>query len=270
MTPDTRADQRTRAARDNALGHHVVQRSAFRPGKVVGLLPVHLFLLAGWARAAAEKIIDPRWWTTEHLRDFLVDQRPHMLPWFGWLSDHLLVRFAPQVAITVLGMQVGIVVCLAMNRRVSQALWAGVLLNVCFTMAGKVNPSAFYLVMQLTMLFAISRTVSRQVAVRRAGVWLTLAALTLPFARTIHPREVIDDPALMLAFVAALAAVTTLARAMPLDDLMTSAQRWRLRRSTDAWLRRWPGAASQGQESLKPAASVADSPHDGPGGYQSA
>ncbi|MGA9278729.1 MAG: hypothetical protein WBV89_17380 [Ilumatobacter sp.] len=37
------------------------------------------------------------------------------------------------------------------------------------------------------------------------------AALVAPCARTLHPAEVVDDPALMLSFVSVLAAVTTVA-----------------------------------------------------------
>ena len=67
-----------------------------------------------------------------------------------------------------------------------------------FTMAGRVNPSAFYLVMQVTLLFALSRPVGARIALRRAAVWLVPAAMFAPFARTIEPAHVIDDPALML------------------------------------------------------------------------
>ncbi len=233
------------------------------------LLPIHLFLLAGWARAAAEKVIDPRWWSSEHLREFLDEQRPHMLPWFGWLSDHVLTPLAPQVAITVLGMQIGIVICLATNHRVNQALWAGIVLNLCFTMAGRVNPSAFYLVMQVTMLFALSRPVPRAVALRRAGVWLTLAALVVPFARTLHPREVIEDPALMLAFLATVAAVTTVAGAIPLQDMVEWVERTGPGRTIVKVLRTRLGVDLPWDPDLKQEELRVDTQPDGPDGHES-
>ncbi len=262
MTPGARLDR-------HDSGPHDSQDQSARPkderrmNTAVLLLPVHLFLIVGWGRAAAEKVIDPRWWTSQALREFLAAQRPHMLPWFGWLSDNLLVRFAPQVAITVLGMQIGIVICLVTNHRVRQALWAGVVLNVCFTMAGKVNPSAFYLVMQLTMLFALSRSISREVALRRAGIWLSIAAVVLPFAETVHPRDVIDDPALMLAFVASLAAVTTLARSIPIDEMVAMAERTAVGRSAVEQLRRRVGFPGGTEQNLKKAVVDADSSGNG-------
>ncbi len=56
-------------------------------------------------------------------------------------------------------------------------------------------------------------------------LWLIPAALVAPFARTLHPAEVIDDPALMLSFVSILAAVTTVAilnRTSELIDMAAS------------------------------------------------
>jgi hypothetical protein len=228
------------------------------------LLPLHLFLLAGWTRAAAEKVINPSWWSSEHVREFLDEQRPHMLPWFGWLSDQVLTPLAPQVGITVLGMQIGIVICLATNHRVKQALWVGIVLNLCFTMAGRVNPSAFYLVMQVTMLLALSRPAQREVALRRAGVWLTFAALMAPFARTLHPREVIEDPALMLAFLAAIAAATTVTRAIPLEDMVEWVERTGPGRIVVNVLRTRLGDETSLDIALKQQAQPADSQPNGP------
>jgi len=185
----------------------------------VELLPLKLFLLSGWGRAAIEKLIDPEWWSAQYLRDFLAGQRPHMLVWFRWLSDALLEPFAPQVAITVLVTQLAIAICLVCNFKLREALWAGIVLNLCFTMAGRVNPSAFYLVMQVAMLFALSRPTSVIVAVRRASLWMVPALLVLPFARTLHPAEVIDDPALMISFIAVVAAITTLVRGVGAGQL---------------------------------------------------
>ena len=180
-------------------------------GKLTLLLPLQLFLAAGWFRAGVEKVIDPSWWTGAHLLGFLEEQRTHMLPFFVPFADHVVEPIAPVVAWIVVWTQLSIAICLVTNRHVKPALWAGIVLNLCFTMAGRVNPSAFYLVMQVTLLFALSRPVAPRIALRRAALWLVPAAVFLPFARTIQPAEVIDDPALMISFMAALAAVTTVA-----------------------------------------------------------
>jgi hypothetical protein len=44
------------------------------------------------------------------------------------------------------------------------------------------------------------------------ALWLVLALVHAPYVRTLEPAGVIEDPALMLMFVAVLAAVNTLLR----------------------------------------------------------
>ncbi len=180
-------------------------------GRTAILVPLYLFLIAGWLRAGVEKVIDPSWWTGEYLVGFLDEQQPHMLPFFAPFADHVLEPLAPVVAWIVVWMQLAIPICLITNRYARPALWAGIVLNLCFTMAGRVNPSAFYLVMEVTLLFALSRPIGPKIALRRAALWLVPAALFAPFARTVHPADVIDDPALMLSFLSLVAAVTTVA-----------------------------------------------------------
>ncbi len=215
-------------------------RPTARRASAALLLPLQLFLAAGWLRAGVEKVIDPSWWTGDALLRFLDEQATEMLPYFTPFSDHVVAPWAGGVAWLVALTQLAIGVCLLANRHVRAALWAGVLLNVCFTMAGRVNPSAFYLVMEAALLLALSRPVAVRIAQRRALLWVILGAASLPFARTLHPAEVIDDPALMLAFVPMLVAVTTLAMATSsgsLDDLA----RWylpSLQRSSDHVRRR--------------------------------
>ena len=177
------------------------------------LLPLQLFLAAGWLRAGVEKVIDPGWWTGQGLLGFLDEQRPEMLPYFGPFADGVIEPWAGGVAWLVLVVQLVVGGCLLTNRHVRPALWAGVILNVSFVMAGRVNPSAFYLVMEAALLLALSRLVSVRIAHRRAVLWVFVGALSLPFVRTLHPAEAIDDPALMLAFVPMLVAVATVAMA---------------------------------------------------------
>lgn len=175
------------------------------------MLPLRLFLATGWLRAGIEKVIEPTWWSGESLAVFLDEQRPSMLPFFRGFSDGLVSPYSGAVAWLVVEAQIAIGLCLLLGRYTRLALWAGVVLNVTFVMAGRVNPSAFYLVMEMVLLFALSRPVPTRVAIRRAALWCVPAVAALPFARTIDPAEVIDDPALMLSFVSGVAAITTLA-----------------------------------------------------------
>jgi thiosulfate dehydrogenase [quinone] large subunit len=211
-----------------------------RPGRRLlgATLPLQLFLAAGWLRAGVEKVIAPDWWTGDSLRGFLEEQRPHMLPWFRPLADGIFDPLAPVVAWAVLWIQLGIGACLLTNRHVQRALWAGIALNVCFVMAGRVNPSAFYLVMEVALLFALSRAVGETIAVRRAIAWLVPATLLAPFARSLHPAAAIDDPALMLAFLCVIAAITTIVTSIPLERIIDIAERHPVARLVVATIRR--------------------------------
>ena len=53
--------------------------------------------------------------------------------------------------------QVAIALSIATGWFIRPGLWAGVVLNVVFIACGRVNPSAFYLVMELALLFALER-----------------------------------------------------------------------------------------------------------------
>lgn len=171
------------------------------------LLPIQLFLAAGWLRAGVEKIISGDWWTGAELDRFLVEQQPHMIDFFPAIVDVAIAPLALPISWIVMAMQVLIGVALLTGRRIELALWGGVLLNTTFVLAGAVNPSAFYLMMQLVLLLALAPRVAWRTSVARAVAWFAAAAAMVPFVRTVDPALVIDDPASMLAFAAALTGV---------------------------------------------------------------
>jgi thiosulfate dehydrogenase [quinone] large subunit len=183
------------------------------------LLPLRLFLAAGWLRAAAEKVIEPNWWHGQKLRSFLDSQHHDALPFFRPVMDNVIFPYAVQVAAIVAVLQILIGLALVVGRPLRLALWTGVALNVVFVMCGKVNPSAFYLVMEAALLYAVStghlgrgtRTpTARSFLVM--GAWVAVAGAMAPFVRTLQPAEVIEDPAMMLVFLSLVMAGTTFAR----------------------------------------------------------
>src|SRR4051794_15646909 len=119
------------------------------------LLPLRLFLAAGWLRASAEKLIDPAWWNGTTLRGFLEAQRHDALPFFRPVMQSVFLPFVTQIAVIVAVGQLLIGLAIAIGRPLRFALWCGVVLNVVFVMCGKVNPSAFYLVMEAALLYSI-------------------------------------------------------------------------------------------------------------------
>ncbi len=186
---------------------------------VVVLLPLRLFLAAGWLRAGAEKLIDPQWWTGAKLRTFVGAQHDAALPFFRPVMDGLIAPNAQFVAIVVVVTQLMCGLAIAIGKPLRPALRWVFLMNVVFIMTGKVNPSAFYLVMEIVLLFAIADGVisvrpsspSRR-TVAAAAVSAGLAAAAVPYIRTIEPAKVIEDPAMMLTFTGFIITVTLLLR----------------------------------------------------------
>jgi uncharacterized membrane protein YphA (DoxX/SURF4 family) len=186
---------------------------------VVVLLPLRLFLAAGWLRAGAEKLIDPKWWSGAKLRTFVGAQHDAALPFFRPVMNGLIAPNAQFVAIVVVVTQLLCGLAIAIGKPLRPALRWVFLMNVVFIMSGKVNPSAFYLVMEIVLLFAIADGVisvrpsapSRR-TVAAACASLGLGAAVVPYIRTIEPAKVIDDPAMMLTFTAFIITVTLLLR----------------------------------------------------------
>jgi thiosulfate dehydrogenase [quinone] large subunit len=183
------------------------------------LLPVRIFLAAGWLRAGAEKVIDPAWWHGAVLRGFLAKQHSAAIPFFRPVMERLIAPAAIVVALTVMVTQLLCGVMIASGKKMKLALRWAFLMNVTFILAGRVTPSAFYLVLELVLLFAIADgvlsttpTVPSRSTFAAAGISVLLAAIFVPYIRTIQPAEVIEDPAMMLMFIGLVTAATLVVR----------------------------------------------------------
>lgn len=211
------------------------------------LLPLRVFIAVGWLRASTEKLIDPSWYEGSALREFITDQlswSQEAFPFYGWLMQHVLLPNATAVGLGVMTLQLVIGVAILVGMVTNGALIAGLALNVSFLMAGVPNPSAFYVVIQLVLLFggagavlgvdarlsqrvtnpllvAPSKLMAGDLRKRRrvfrliAVVCAALAVAMLPFVSTLDPAHVVDDPALILLTMflvgAAMAGVSAVA-----------------------------------------------------------
>ncbi|MEP7202212.1 MAG: hypothetical protein ABI894_06355 [Ilumatobacteraceae bacterium] len=183
------------------------------------LLPLRIFLAAGWLRAGAEKLIDPHWWSGHKLAIFVNQQHNEALPFFRPVMTNVITPAAQTVAIIVVLTQLACGVAIAIGKPLRLALRWGFLMNVVFIMAGRVNPSAFYLIMEIVLLLAIADgtigvrpTLPSWRTIVTAGMFAGLALAVTPYIRTIEPSKVIDDPAMMLAFLGFVVTVTLLVR----------------------------------------------------------
>ncbi len=185
----------------------------------MALFPVRIFLAVGWIRAGAEKLVDRSWWTGDNLHLYMSGVRQDSIPFFLPVMDHAIAPMSIPIAFVVMASEIAIGAAIVLGRGMRWALRWGVVLNLVFVLSGTVNPSAFYLVMELVLLFAIAdgiigvkaKTPSQRSFVV-AGAAFAFAGALVPYIRTIEPARVIADPAMMLAFVSVLFGGTVMLR----------------------------------------------------------
>lgn len=217
------------------------------------LLPLRIFIGLGWLRAAAEKLINPGWYDGSELTAFLTGQlgwSQEAFPFYGTLMESVFIPNATALGLAVIVLQLFAGITILTGSFTNAGLWAGLLMNVNFILAGVPDPSAFYIVIQLVLFFGAAGAVlgmdarrSRRhhhpllvastawevddTAQRRrvygglAVVSVALAAVMAPYVSTIDPATVVEDPAMILVtlalFAAGAAAVRAIGSTPPLE-----------------------------------------------------
>jgi hypothetical protein len=185
----------------------VLDRVAGLPSWVV---LTQLFIGLGWLRAVAEKVIEPGWWTGHVIDDFVVDHQHATLGWYQPFVEGVVTPAAPVIALAVVLGQLVAAISLTTGKRLLLGLSVGMFLNLNFLAAGAVTPSAFYLLAQGAIALWMAELKPSAAATRALGAVaataIFLAAASLPFVSTVHPHDVIEDPAVMFAFGGSLAA----------------------------------------------------------------
>lgn len=169
------------------------------------LLPVRLFLALIWGRAAIEKSIDAGWWSGDELRSALREEQAGTVPIFEPVLERVVGPVVVAVAVALVAAQLACAVAFATGRHLRLALFAAITMNVCFVLAGRVNPSIFYLVMELTLVIAITggviggrRPRSPRWTAAFAIASFGAAGALAPSVRTLRPTGMLGDPALVL------------------------------------------------------------------------
>jgi|GEM_PF-6130672 len=176
-------------------------RFASRPGWVA---MTELFLAIAWLRSVGAKIFLTEWWTGAELKDFIVENEAHTIAWYEPVLDTLVVDNAAAWAGLVLALEVAIAVALLSSVRMGFGLVAALFLNVNFVLVGATNPSVFYLLLQLALVLWMLESADNPATSQR---WLRamvfggaiFALACIPYATTMHPDRVVDDPGLVLA-----------------------------------------------------------------------
>jgi thiosulfate dehydrogenase (quinone) large subunit len=213
----------------------------------VYLVPLRLFIGVGWIRASLEKLVSGSWMNGSALKEFFNQQLASGLVVFPFYKRLITTVFAPNAltmswVILVGQMLVGLAILLGFLTNFA-LIW-GLFMNLNFILAGRVNPSAFYIVIQVALLVAnagavlgldrlLSRrlqfclmtaqcgTVNRLWRLERVCFFLSaiVAMITglsvIPFIHDFGPTS-IDDPAMLLLVMSVVTGMTVLITAVRL------------------------------------------------------
>lgn len=200
----------------------VAGRLALLPSWVI---LTQLFIGLGWLRAVGEKVINPNWWTGDVIDDFLLSHSELTLSWYQPFIDVVVSPGATLIALVVVVGQLVAGLSLVSGRHLGVGLGLGMALNLHFLAAGAVTPSAFYLLAQgALVLWMAERQPSARTSARlevAAAVAIFLAAMSLPSISTLHPAQVIEDPAVMYVFGGTLTTMACLLAQSSEDRLLS-------------------------------------------------
>jgi thiosulfate dehydrogenase [quinone] large subunit len=126
------------------------------------LLPVRLFVGAGWLRAAAEKLPEPGWRDGSELTAFLQGHLAAgdvVFPFYAALVSDVFLPHAAALGWLVMVGELLAGLAILAGFFTNAALLAAIFMNLNFILAGVPDPSAFYFVIQLALFSAGSGAV---------------------------------------------------------------------------------------------------------------
>ncbi len=202
------------------------------------LLPLRIFIGLGWLRAAAEKVVDPAWYDGTALTAFLQQQlgwSQEAFPFYGTLMESVFMPGATALSIVVILAQLFAGLAILLGYYTNAGLLVGLVMNVNFVFAGAVDPSTFYIVIQLVLFFGGAGSVLSVDTLRATGrrsplltaprdregaqhqrvygfiavVCLAFAVAMLPYVSTLAPATVVEDPAMILVVLALFGAAAS-------------------------------------------------------------
>jgi thiosulfate dehydrogenase [quinone] large subunit len=119
------------------------------------LFPLRLFIGIGWLRAFAEKVITNAWFDGEAVGAFLDSQvaaNAVAFPLYGQLIEVFFRPGSRWIGWLVMALQLLVGLAILSGTYTNLALQMGIAMNANFLSAGRISPSAFYIVIQ-TVLF---------------------------------------------------------------------------------------------------------------------
>ena len=121
------------------------------------LIPMRIFLGSVWMRAGLEKVLSDKWFSGEELTIYLSQQIASgiiQVPGYMHLIETLFMPQAQLLSWIVVVGQLMTGLGILLGVLTNAALIGGLFMNINFVLAGSINPSAFYIVMQTVLFLA--------------------------------------------------------------------------------------------------------------------
>lgn len=210
---------------------HTLSRLLQNPSNHLAIL--RLFIALGWLRAGLDKFLSPDWSSGEPLERFLTDQAAQGLvvfPFYRQLIDHVFLNHTLLLSAFISVGQLAVGIALTLGLFTPFALIAGLFMNINFMLAGAVNPSAFYIIIQAILLYSRAGQIlgldlwlakhiaipwlvsqaktagSQMVSLSAALISMLFAFYCFKFRKPFVFHASIEDSALMLALLLVLIA----------------------------------------------------------------
>ena len=220
------------------------------------LVPLRLFIGIGWSRAGLEKVLDPRWNDGTALTQFLlkkVDGGDVVFPTYQILIEEVFIPNAALLSVVIILGQLLAGAAIMLGAFTNLGLMGGLFMNVNFILAGQVNPSAFYVVIESVLFVAnvgavigFDEVISRRVRYpwlvahphwdqdyvpmeKRSFLVLALLSALVALVASVHVRDwgptSVDDPAMILLVLSTLGGLSTLIVYFRFRERATAARR---------------------------------------------
>lgn len=202
----------------------------------VYLVPLRIFMGLGWLRTAAEKLAQSDWAGAPSAAEFLTRQLRggHVeFPAYEWLIRTLWLPNAGFLEWVIVGGEILVGFGILLGICTNGALLGALFMNFNFLLVGRVNPNAFYIVIQVILLLSYSgqvfgfdswlgRYVRNPLLVAQppavggrhkliptvfvigAFVSLALAVYAIPYITDLSPAGSVEDPAMLLVILGLL------------------------------------------------------------------
>jgi thiosulfate dehydrogenase [quinone] large subunit len=205
------------------------------------LVPLRFFIGIGWFRAGLEKILDPGWNDGAALATFLhtkIDSGHVVFPVYQELIEQLFLPNVAVLSLVVIFGQLLVGTAVMIGAFTNAGLLGGLFMNLNFILAGQVNPSAFYVIIESVLFIAnagavmgFDEVISQRVRApwlvarahwdrdyipmeKRSFLLLAFVSLLAGLVASMHVRDwgpsSIDDPAMILLVLSTLGGLSTL------------------------------------------------------------